>query len=114
MGEFYWKIEKAEVSEVSDYICPPEMLSLEKPQGDVVWSLGQYVEREKIQVAFSPKKVLPVQVGVAPHQTSPHAATEKTIFQYFCCFITFLLAFNILMTFWSADKVVYSFLHTAT
>lgn len=114
VGEFYWKIEKAEISDVSDYICPPEMLSLEKSQGDVVWSLGQYVEREKIEAAFAPKKVLPVQVGVAPHQPSPHAATESTIFQYFCCFITFLLAFNILMIIWSANKVVYNSLHTAT
>ncbi len=114
VGEFFWKIEAAEVSDVKDYICPPEMLSMEKSQGDVVWSLGEYIEREKIQQAFSPKKVLPQPIGVAPHQPSQHKATSDVMFQYLWRFIAFMMAFNILMIIWSADKVVYSATHTAT
>ncbi len=114
VGEFYWKIEANEVADVRDYVCPPEMLSYEKSQGDIVWSLGQYVDREKIKEAFSPERFLGIPVGVAPHQPSPHEQTTHVSFQYLWRFVAFLFFFNILIIMWSPNKIVYRSFHNST
>ena len=73
LGEFFWKVQRGEVSHLDDYVNPPWILSAEKyPElEEVTWSLGQYVEPGLIATAFQlPKATKPD--GVYLNQPNPH------------------------------------------
>lgn len=74
-GEFYWQIEVGKVTQVADYILPPEMLSMEKDDDEITWSLGAYVEPSEVRRAFPQALPFPAREGVAPHQ--PYAADQS-------------------------------------
>lgn len=69
-GEFYWKVKADELVQAVDYICPPEILSLEKDADEEIWSVGEYVRRKDIEKAFKLVGLMPLDVGVAPHEPS--------------------------------------------
>ena len=77
LGEFYWKVQAGEKCEVTDYIAPPLILSREKTEQEIAWSIGEYQDPETIRVAFSPSASLPHRVGVAPNQPSPFAGQSS-------------------------------------
>src|ERR1700757_2893399 len=41
LGEFPWQVRVGERATVSDYICPPRMLSCEQSEGETTWSIGE-------------------------------------------------------------------------
>jgi hypothetical protein len=75
IGEFYWAVARGDKSQTSDYIAPPQMLSVElageRGSEEETWTLGTYVEPEEIEQAFNVKGKLPRREGVAPQQPSP-------------------------------------------
>jgi hypothetical protein len=87
VGEFHWRVAVGERTEVEDYILPPEMLSMEKSpkgpdgklDGEVVWSIGQYLRPEEVRAGFGLTGALPLAKGVAPHQPSEVAERNRGI-----------------------------------
>jgi hypothetical protein len=66
-GEFYWRAELGDVTVVKDYIYPPEILSMEESQNEIIWSLGEYIQSDTIKEAFAIKS-MPEVTGIAPNQ----------------------------------------------
>ena len=52
------------------------MLSHEKAEGEVIWSVGEYIEAEVVKAAFNIKMSMPVILGVGPNQ--PSSLAQKT------------------------------------
>jgi len=51
-GEFYWKVAVGETVDMSDYVCPPMMLSSEISEGEINWSLSEYVSVDEMHKKF--------------------------------------------------------------
>jgi len=80
LGEFYWKVQRGEQTEVADYIAPPLILSKESYPGlnEVAWSAGQYVEPKVIGEAFALKD-LQRPKGIYLNQPNKFAARWKEV-----------------------------------
>lgn len=76
VGEFYWQVRSFDTVEVADYISPPYMLSMEKSEGETVWSVGEYVPVSKILKIFPQIQDPPPKFGIAPNQPSPYASAR--------------------------------------
>lgn len=68
IGEFYWRVYVGSQVNMVDYILPPRMLSMEKDENEVVWSLGEYIKPEEVHQAFKPVEKLPRPQGVGANQ----------------------------------------------
>jgi len=77
LGEFFWEIRRGEKVQMVDYINPPYLLSCEKSEDEVVWSIGEYIRPEEIWKGFELEGSPPGQVGIGPSQPSPYARTER-------------------------------------
>ncbi|HUP63561.1 MAG TPA: DUF4178 domain-containing protein [Thermoanaerobaculia bacterium] len=56
LGEFYWKVEKGEAVDTSDYIAPPEGISKEVTRTgarEVNYSHARYLDQKQIAAAFA-------------------------------------------------------------
>lgn len=73
VGEFYWKVKQGDSAECSDFVAPPLMLSRERTEREIAWSIAEYLPKADIEAAF--KVSLPDPIGIAPNQPSPHAST---------------------------------------
>ena len=73
VGEFYWQVKVGSKVTMIDYISPPYMLSLEIEAKEKSWSLGTYIEPQKVEEAFGISTFdMPIPRGVGPNQPSPH------------------------------------------
>ena len=66
-GEFYWRVELGETVRAVDFVAPPLMLSQEKTDKEVNWSLGTYLTKDEVEKAFNVSN-LPRPTNVAPNQ----------------------------------------------
>ena len=66
-GEFYWRVELGETVRAVDFVAPPLMLSQEKTDKEVSWSLGTYLTKDKVEKALNVSN-LPRPSNVAPNQ----------------------------------------------
>jgi len=82
LGEFYWQVKVNETVKVKDYINPPEMLSYESSQDEVVWSLSEYLSPDEVKKAFNVKDSMPFPLGVAPNQPSGWSPTSKPLLRF--------------------------------
>jgi hypothetical protein len=80
LGEFYWKVQRGEETDVADYISPPNILSKESYPGlsEVAWSAGRYVEPKVIGEGFALQDVSPPE-GVYLNQPNKFAARWKEV-----------------------------------
>ncbi len=108
IGEFYWQVKQGETVEVEDYVSPPEILSSEKSDKEVIWSLGQYIESSDIKSAFQINKPMPSQSGVAPNQpsTATHAIGE--VGKYWGLFLGVIFFLQLAFMVLSKNQTVYS------
>lgn len=83
VGEFYWRVSVGETCTTEDYICPPKMFSREVSKKEANWSLGEYLEPEELQAAFSLKAALPKPEGVYANQVNPMDARHKGVCSLF-------------------------------
>ena len=51
-GEFYWKVERGQVTENSDYAQGGNLLSLEKSRDEWTWSVGERLDSAFVAKAF--------------------------------------------------------------
>ena len=71
LGEFPWQVRVGETAEVSDYISPPRVISSEKTDQEITWSMGEYLAGRDVWKAFKLAGNPPQAVGVYENQPSP-------------------------------------------
>jgi hypothetical protein len=79
LGEFYWEVERGDTTETHDYVNPPRLLSEERGESEVSFSLVTYLEPEEVWSAFGAPGTPPEKSGVAPNQPWPHALAGRAI-----------------------------------
>ncbi len=84
LGEFYWQTSTAEVTDVQDFVNPPNVVSRETYPGlgEITWSRGKYVDAKDVGAAFG-IEALPSPVGVYLNQPNPFQARWADIRRMF-------------------------------
>jgi len=91
LGEFPWQVRVGETVEVTDYVCPPRVLSAEvSADKEINWSLGEYMTGADVWKAFGLKDAPPAAAGVYENQPSPFGGQPRKTWKY--CFILLALA----------------------
>ena len=77
-GEFPWQVRAGDMAQANDYVCPPNMLSIEVQQGedgaDVNFTQMQSIEPGEVWAAFKKTTSPPVKTGVHPAEVNPYAS----------------------------------------
>lgn len=81
LGEFYWAVARGDNVKMQDYVDAPLMLSREKSEDEVTWSLGTYLTPAEVREAFGAAEPLPEPEGVAPHQPWPWRDQAVTVYK---------------------------------
>ena len=76
-GEFPWRVQRGERSGVIDYVAPPRMLSCERSDKDLTWSVATYLTPQRIAEMFALKAALPEPVGIHACQPNPWLETRN-------------------------------------
>jgi hypothetical protein len=92
LGEFPWQVRVGEKAAVTDYVHPPRVLSSEKLDKEVTWSIGEYMYGREIWDSFKLPADPPEPMGVYENQPSPVAVNVTGIWVAFIAFTVFLLA----------------------
>jgi uncharacterized protein (DUF983 family) len=92
LGEFPWQVRVGEHAVVTDFVHPPRMLSSEKMDKEVTWSIGEYMYGHEIWEIFKLPGAPPEPMGVFENQPSPVATNVTSIWVAFAAFAVFLLA----------------------
>jgi hypothetical protein len=91
LGEFPWQVRVGEKAAVTDYVHPPRVLSSEKLDKEVTWSIGEYMYGREIWEAFKPPGAPPEAIGVYENQPSPVTTNVAGMWAAFVAFSVFLL-----------------------
>jgi hypothetical protein len=92
LGEFPWQVRVGEKAAVTDYVHPPRVLSSEKLDNEVTWSIGEYMYGREIWECFKLPGAPPESMGVFENQPSPVMTNVTSIWAAFAVFAVFLLA----------------------
>lgn len=79
LGEFPWEVNVGDVVQSYDYVSPPFLLSAERSDNEVTWSLGTYTDPKLIARVFSVGGKLRSPVGVFANQPNPHIKAWQDI-----------------------------------
>ncbi len=91
LGEFPWQVRVGEHAVVTDYVHPPRVLSSEKLDKEVIWSIGEYMYGREIWDSFKLPGSAPEAIGVYENQPSPVTINLTSIWLAFAVFAIFLL-----------------------
>jgi hypothetical protein len=93
LGEFPWQVRVGEHAMVTDFVHPPRVLSSERLDKEVTWSIGEYMYGREIWDAFKLPGAPPEAMGVYENQPSPITANVnvKGMWGAFAAFAVFLL-----------------------
>jgi hypothetical protein len=92
LGEFPWQVRVGEKTAVTDYVHPPRVLSSEKLDKEVTWSIGEYMYGREIWDSFKLPGAPPEPIGVYENQPSPAATNVTGVWVAFGACVIFLLA----------------------
>jgi len=92
LGEFPWQVRVGEQAAVTDYVHPPRVLSSEKLDKEVTWSIGEYMYGREVWDAFRLPGAPPEPTGVYENQPSPVTTNVTGVWVAFTAFAVFLLA----------------------
>lgn len=95
-GEFYWRIKRGDKAQVSDFIAPPEALSVERTEHEENWSLGYHIDAETVRKAFKIKRQAPYAEGVGMVEPSEvkeklQQATKPMLMALIALFLVFVI-----------------------
>jgi hypothetical protein len=91
LGEFPWQVRVGEKAAVTDYVHPPRVLSSEKLDKEVTWSIGEYMYGREIWDSFKLPGDPPAPMGVYENQPSPVSLNVTGMWVAFAAFAVFLL-----------------------
>jgi hypothetical protein len=106
LGEFYWKVAVGNNVQMADYICPPQMLSMEKDNREIIWSLSEYIEAKAIEEAFKPEKPMAQPIGVAANQKNEWISVFKKIVLLWGIFLVVLTCMQVMHVASASNKTV--------
>jgi hypothetical protein len=76
-GEFPWQVLVNDVAQANDYVCPPNMLSIEVQHSehgvDINFTSMQPIEPAQVWAAFQMPGAPPAKRGIHPAEPNPHA-----------------------------------------
>jgi hypothetical protein len=108
LGEFPWRVQVGESVDFNDYIAPPNMLSSESTDGEVTWSLGQYMSGAEIWQAFRLSGAPPTVYGVFANQPSPYGGSAGSAWRTWLWLNVALAAMVFLFMIISPGRVAFS------
>lgn len=91
LGEFPWQVRVGEQATVTDYVHPPRVLSSERYDKEVTWSIGEYTAGADIWKAFNLSGSPPEAIGVYENQPSPIGAGARAIWLTCAWFVVALI-----------------------
>jgi Domain of unknown function (DUF4178) len=91
LGEFPWQVRVGEKAAVTDYVHPPRVLSSEKLDKEVTWSIGEYMYGREVWDSFKLPGDPPPPMGVYENQPSPVTLNVTGMWVAFAAFAFFLL-----------------------
>jgi hypothetical protein len=91
LGEFPWQVRVGEQAAVTDYVHPPRVLSSEKLDKEVTWSIGEYMYGREIWDSFKLPGDPPAPTGVYENQPSPVSLNVTGMWVAFAALAVFLL-----------------------
>ena len=71
LGEFPWAVSVGDRVTAQDFVSPPLMLSSERTEDEITWSLGEYVSGDRVWQAFKLEGKPPDTQGVFASQPNP-------------------------------------------
>ena len=92
LGEFPWQVRVGGQAAVTDYVHPPRVLSSERDDKEVTWSIGEYTAGTDIWKAFNLPGDPPEAIGVYENQPSPIGAATRAIWLTCAWFVVALIA----------------------
>jgi hypothetical protein len=95
LGEFPWQVRVGERARVTDFVHPPRVLSMEVMDGEITWSIGEYVTGHDIWGAFHLPGGPPEAIGVYENQPSPFGEKFAGLWKSFALLLVALLALMI-------------------
>jgi hypothetical protein len=90
LGEFPWQVRVGDKAQTDDYVSPPRLLSREKTENEVTWSLGEYTPGARIWEAFKLPGQPPAPRGSYANQPSPHTGHVR-LWPLFAVFAVLLI-----------------------
>ena len=91
LGEFPWQVRVGEHAVITDFVHPPRVLSSERMDKEVTWSIGEYMYGREIWDTFKLPGAPPEATGVYENQPSPVAINVGGVWATFAAFTVFLL-----------------------
>ncbi|HXH31543.1 MAG TPA: DUF4178 domain-containing protein [Bacteriovoracaceae bacterium] len=115
VGEFYWKAKIGEQVKVKDFIRENEILAVEETEKEMIWSVAEYLEAERVRQAFKIDH-MPLQVGVAPNQPCPVSPVYQQVLKLWIFFSIALIMVQFFSMLSSSSNQVLKqdFSHTGT
>jgi len=107
IGEFYWRVQQGEACLVSDFINPPRMLSVENTEGDLSYSVGEYMEPAAVASAFKLTTAMPFRFGVGASQPSSLDKSAAKVGELTLAFLAIALAIQLATLAFSQNRLVY-------
>lgn len=92
LGEFPWEVHVDDKVQSDDFVSPPLILSREATSEEVTWSVGTYIDPQRIQQAFNLKEPLPRPAGIFANQPNPNAGIAREYWKIFAVLSLMLLA----------------------
>ncbi len=74
LGEFYWEVRAGEYAQAEEYVAPPHSVNVDSTDNEVTYTLGEYLEPERVREAFNLKEPLAGPYGIAPSQPNPNSS----------------------------------------
>jgi hypothetical protein len=108
LGEFPWQVRVGEQAVVTDFVHPPRMLSSEKTDKEVTWSIGEYMYGPEIWECFKLPGAPPEPMGVFENQPSTVTTNVTSIWIAFAAFAVFLLALMAVFDMRAKKETVFS------
>lgn len=108
LGEFPWRVQVGESVAFADYIAPPMMLSSESTEGEITWSLAQYMSGAEIWKAFKLPGSPPRVYGVFANQPTPTGNTVGSTWRTWLWLNVALAALVLLFVILSPGHVAFS------
>ena len=114
LGEFPWQVRVGDTVAVQDYISPPYMLSGEGTEGEITWSLGEYIAGAQLWQAFRLTAPAPAASGIFANQPAPMQGKVRSSWRTWLWLNVALAAIALLVSTMSGNKQVFEQSYTFT
>ena len=98
MGEFPWQVRVGETVRVKDFVAPPSVISSEESPGEVVWSIGEYIDGANVWKAFALTGPPPARNGIYANQPSPYKGRIASTWSIFALLLTVSVVLALLVS----------------